>query len=35
LVTHDAHLASHTQRILRLHDGRLIEDEPIAEKRTP
>jgi putative ABC transport system ATP-binding protein len=31
IVTHDREVARHTNRILRLQDGMLIEDEPIAD----
>jgi putative ABC transport system ATP-binding protein len=29
-VTHDAFIARHTQRIIRLVDGKIISDEPVA-----
>jgi len=32
LVTHDAHIAGHADRVVTLHDGRLISDRPIAER---
>ena len=30
VVTHDEHVASHARRLLRLQDGKLVADEPIA-----
>ena len=32
-VTHDAEVAAHTQRIVHLHDGRVIREEIVAEPR--
>jgi len=31
MVTHDQHVAQHARRILRLQDGMLIRDDPVAE----
>ena len=28
LVTHDEHVAAQAQRIVRIHDGRVVEDAP-------
>ena len=32
-VTHDPNIAQHTERIVRLHDGRVVSDEPVAQPR--
>jgi putative ABC transport system ATP-binding protein len=32
-VTHDSNIALHTQRIVRLHDGRIVGDEPVENPR--
>ncbi|HKH95754.1 MAG TPA: macrolide ABC transporter permease/ATP-binding protein MacB, partial [Beijerinckiaceae bacterium] len=31
MVTHDDHVARHARRVLRLQDGAIIADEPVAE----
>jgi putative ABC transport system ATP-binding protein len=31
-VTHDAYIASHTRRVVRLADGKIVSDEPVAEQ---
>jgi ABC-type lipoprotein export system ATPase subunit len=31
MVTHDEHVARHARRILRLQDGALVADVPVAE----
>ena len=31
IVTHDEHVARHARRVLRLQDGRLVDDTPVAE----
>ena len=33
LVTHDPDIAAHTRRIVYLHDGRIVGDEPVREMR--
>jgi putative ABC transport system ATP-binding protein len=32
-VTHDPNIAAHTQRIVRLRDGRIVSDEPVTDPR--
>jgi len=32
-VTHDPEIAAHTQRIVRLHDGQIVGDEPVLKPR--
>ena len=32
LVTHDAEVARHASRIVKMHDGALISDEPVTER---
>ena len=31
LVTHDAEVARHARRIIRIHDGTIVDDAPVAE----
>jgi putative ABC transport system ATP-binding protein len=33
LVTHEPDIAEHTRRIVRLYDGLIASDEPVAEPR--
>jgi len=33
MVTHDEHIAHHARRILRLQDGALVGDEPVAHPK--
>ena len=33
LVTHDAEVARHARRIIRIHDGQIVDDAPVAEPR--
>jgi len=33
LVTHDPHLAAHAERVVRLEDGRVVSDEPVAHPK--
>jgi putative ABC transport system ATP-binding protein len=32
-VTHDPNIAAHTQRIVRLYDGRIVADDPVMDPR--
>jgi putative ABC transport system ATP-binding protein len=32
-VTHEPEIAQHTQRIVRLSDGRIVDDRPVREPR--
>ncbi len=34
LVTHEEYIAEHTDRIIRLRDGKIEVDEPVQNKRT-
>jgi ABC-type lipoprotein export system ATPase subunit len=34
LVTHDAEVARHARRIIRIHDGTIVDDAPVAEPLT-
>jgi ABC-type lipoprotein export system ATPase subunit len=31
LVTHDAEVARHARRIIRIHDGQIVDDAPVAD----
>jgi putative ABC transport system ATP-binding protein len=33
MVTHDLQIAAHAKRLLRLHDGSLVEDRPVTQRR--
>lgn len=35
LVTHEADIAEHARRLVRFHDGLIVEDAPVAQRRWP